>query len=413
MKIFHLPDLGEGLAEAEVREWYVKEGDIVKVDQPLVSMETAKAVVDVPSPYAGKIIQLHGKANEIVKTGAPLISYEIEGGAADKGSADKSNLRNESSDKDNKSKIDKGSVVGKLESSDDKWDDSAVIVGGAKNKSATKSATVKAMPVARVLAQQLNVELSQVTGTGPQGLITADDVKRFIEKNGQGSAEKGMEKKSSAINVQLPGETQALRGVRRVMAQTMAQSHQEVVPVTIVEDVDLSNLPPKSDITILVLKAMVAAAKAEPALNAWFDGNGLERKLFDEVHIGLAVDSPEGLFVPVIKNAESLSDAALRQKVDEYKQSVSNRSVAQKDLQGATITLSNFGMIAGRYATPIIVPPAVAILGCGRSREMVVARDGKMVVGKVMPLSLTFDHRAVTGGEATRFLATVISKLQG
>jgi 2-oxoisovalerate dehydrogenase E2 component (dihydrolipoyl transacylase) len=375
MKIFHLPDLGEGLAEAEIREWYVKEGDEVKVDQPLVSMETAKAVVDVPSPYAGKISQLHGKANEIIKTGAPLITYETDEVAADK-----------------------GSVVGKLETSEKKWEDGDVIIGGAR----TRAPAIKAMPAARVLAQQLQVDLSQVKATGPQGLITAEDVKQYIENN--------TDNKWSAT--QLTGQTEALRGVRRVMAQTMAQSHREVVPVTIVEDVDLTDLPAKSDITVHILKAIIAAAKAEPALNAWFEGKSLERKLFDEVHIGLAVDSTEGLFVPVIKNAEARTDQELRQVIDEYKKSVNSRTVAAKDLQGATITLSNFGMITGRYATPIIVPPAVAILGCGRSRDVVIPRHGQMVIGRVMPLSLTFDHRAVTGGEATRFLGTVIQHLQ-
>ena len=375
MKIFYLPDLGEGLAEAEIREWYVKEGDVVKVDQPLVSMETAKAVVDVPSPYDGKIKQLHGKANEIIKTGAPLISYETD-----------------------EVQIDKGSVVGKLESSEKKWDDGDVIIGGAKTR-VSSSSTIKAMPAARVLAQQLNVDLSEIKPTGPQGLITAQDVKQFIE--------------NKSHSTPLTGQTESLRGVRRVMAQTMAQSHREVVPVTIVEDVDLTDLPPKTDITVRILKAMIIAAKEEPALNAWFDGKSLERKIFDEVHIGLAVDSPEGLFVPVIKNAETLSDQALRAAVDEYKKSVTARSVAAKDLQGATLTLSNFGMITGRYATPIIVPPAVAILGCGRSRDVVIARDGKMTIGRIMPLSLTFDHRAVTGGEATRFLGAVIRHLQG
>jgi len=372
MKIFHLPDLGEGLAEAEIREWYVKEGDEVKVDQPLVSMETAKAVVDVPSPYTGKIIQLHGKANEIIKTGAPLISYESDEIVADK-----------------------GSVVGKLETSEHKWDESKVIIGGGKKS----SAAIKAMPAARVLAQQLNIDLSQVKPSGPQGLITAEDVKQFIGKT-----------TSSALSI--GNNTEGLRGVRRVMAQTMSLSHREVVPVTIFEDADLSNLPPKTDITVRLLKAIITAAKEEPALNTWFDGHSLERKVFDEVHIGLAVDSTEGLFVPVIKNAETLSDADLRQKVDEYKKSVAARTVAAKDLQGATITLSNFGMITGKYATPIIVPPAVAILGCGRSRDTTMVKDGKMVVGRIMPLSLSFDHRAVTGGEATRFLGVIIRELQ-
>lgn len=372
MKIFHLPDLGEGLAEAEIREWYVKVGDEVTVDQPLASMETAKAVVDVPSPYAGKIVQLHGKVNDVIKTGASLISFETD-----------------------EVSTDKGSVVGKLETSEKKWDEGDTIIGSAK----TNAPSIKAMPAARVLANQMNVDLNLVKPTGPQGLITPADVKQFIEQKSPATA--------------FTGQTETLHGVRRAMALTMTQSHREVVPVTIVEDVDITDLPAKSDITALLLKAMVTAAQAEPSLNAWFDGKTLERKLFDEVNIGLAVDTTEGLFVPVIKNAETRSPEDLRKIIDAYKQAVRSRSVSPSDMQGATLTLSNFGMISGRYATPIIVPPAVAILGCGRSRETAMSRNGQIVLGRTMPLSLTFDHRAVTGGEATRFLAVVMKCLEG
>lgn len=375
MKIFHLPDLGEGLAEAEIREWYIKVGDEVKVDQPLVSMETAKAVVDVPSPYEGKIVELHGKANEIIKTGAPLISFQTADSSTDT------------------PKKDKGSVVGKLETSEAKWDESNVIIGSAR----TKSAAVKAMPAARVLAGQMNIDLNEVKATGPQGLITADDVKNHLAR------------KSASSHA---FETESLHGVRRVMAQAMMQSHKEIVPVTIIEDADITDLPPKSDFTVRLLKAIVAAAKAEPAMNAWFDGVALGRKIFEEVNIGIAVDSAEGLFVPVIKQAEKRSDDELRSMVDNYKQLVKTRSIPQSDMVGATITLSNFGTIVGKYATPIIVPPAVAILGCGRSREIPMVRDGKVVIGRSVPLSLTFDHRAATGGEATRFLGAVIQHLQ-
>lgn len=373
MKIFHLPDLGEGLAEAEIREWYVKVGDVVKVDQPLVSMETAKAVVDVPSPYAGKIMQLHGNANDIIKTGAPFISFELDEPVNDKP---------------------KGSVVGALEESSDKWDEGDVIIGTPK----TRTQAIKAMPAARVLANQMNIDLAQVKGTGPQGLITPDDVKQLMQHKSP---------------TQTLGEgAEALHGVRRAMAQTMAQSHKEIVPVTIIEDADITDLPANTDITARIIQAIVAAIKEEPSLNAWFDGKSLERKLFTEVNLGLAMDTPEGLFVPVIKHAEKESAANLRNKVDTYKTSVRSRSIAPSDMQGATITLSNFGTIAGRYATPIIVPPTVAILGCGRSRDIAIPRDGKIVAGRMMPLSLTFDHRAVTGGEATRFLGAVIKHLQ-
>lgn len=382
MKIFHLPDLGEGLAEAEIREWYINEGDVVKVDQPLVSMETAKAVVDVPSPYAGKIVKLHGGANEIVKTGAPLITYEMENAAAAKPTGDK------------------GTVVGKLETSESKWDDGDVIVGAPK----TTTQTVRAMPAARVLATELGVDLNSVTGSGPQGLITVQDVKA---KLGQGQRQENRNHFASD-----DVDAEKLHGVRRSMALAMVQSHQEVVPVTIFDEVDISHLPEKTDLTVRLLQAIAAAAAAEPAMNAWFDGKNLSRKLSKAVNVGLAVDTPEGLFVPVIKNVEQQAAESLRATIDTYKRDVKNRSVSPKDLQGATITLSNFGMISGRYATPIIVPPAVAILGCGKSRLEPMVKDGKVVVGKRLPLSLTFDHRAATGGEATRFLGALIKALE-
>lgn len=387
MRIFYLPDLGEGLAEAEIREWYVKEGDKVTIDQPLVSMETAKAVVDVPSPYAGTITKLHGNVNDVIKTGAAFISFDAD-------------ETTKVADTMAPSAKDKGSVVGKLETSESKWDDGDVIIGGAK----AKSSNIKAMPAARVLATQLNIDLANVKGTGPQGLITPADVKNAMGHTAAPTP--------TATAVDLPGEKHPLRGVRRMMAQAMSQSNLEIVPVTIIEDADITDLPTGTDITALLLQAIVAGAKAEPAMNAWFDGKNLERKLFTEVNIGMAVDTPEGLFVPVIKHAEKRSAEEMRKVINEYKKTVLDRSIAAADMQGATITLSNFGTIAGRYATPIIVPPAVAILGCGRSRDVAVVRDGKLVVGRVMPLSLSFDHRAATGGEATRFLGAVIDFIQ-
>lgn len=382
MTIFYLPDLGEGLAEAEVREWYVKEGDIVKVDQPLVSMETAKAVVDVPSPYNGKIVKLHGNANAIIKTGAPFITFELEGKTV-------SSVISE----------DQGSVVGKLEASEKKWDDGQVIIGAAK----TSSNQIKAMPAARVLAQQFNIDLKTITPTGPQGMITAEDVKKCFSTHHSGTT----------TAFQLPGETESLHGVRRVMAQAMMQSHREIVPVTIIEDADITNLEKGTDFTAHLLKAIAYAVTVEPAMNAWFDGSTLSRKIFKEVNVGLATDTKDGLFVPVVKDVENKTITELRSIIDRYKKTVVDRTIAPSDMQGATITLSNFGTITGKYATPIIVPPAVAILGCGRGREGALVRDGQIVVGRIVPLSLTFDHRAATGGEATRFLGAVVNYLSG
>ena len=370
MKIFHLPDLGEGLAEAEIHEWYVKEGDVVKLDQPMVSMETAKAVVDVPAPQAGKIVKLYGKNGDIIQTHAPLVEFE--------------------SSAQEVVQKDKGTVVGSLEESTTLLDESAMIIGSAKKI----AAGIKAMPIVRALAKQLNIHLNTVTASGPQGHITVDDVRKAAAPKSKFTT----------------GNVETLHGVRRSMAMVMTQSRQEVVPVTIVEDADVTSI--QTDFTVHLIQAMAMALQKEPSLNAWYDGKNMERCLHKEVNIGLAMDTEEGLFVPVLKNVEHKSSAELRSMIDIFKQTVKSRTIAPSDLQGATIALSNFGTIAGRYANPIVVPPMVAILGCGKLRDEVCARQGKMEIRRIAPFSLTFDHRAVTGGEATRFLAAVIQYLE-
>ena len=192
----------------------------------------------------------------------------------------------------------------------------------------------------------------------------------------------------------------------------MSKSHTEIVPVSLFDDADIHAWPEKTDIMVRLIRSIVEACKAEPALNAWYDGKQMGRRINEEVNLGIAVDTEEGLFVPVIKAAGSLSAEELREQINTYKASVRDRSTPQDAFHGASITLSNFGNIAGRYASPIIVPPQVAIIGVGRLREEVVAFEGSPAVHRVMPLSLTFDHRAVTGGESTRFLAAMIEDLE-
>jgi 2-oxoisovalerate dehydrogenase E2 component (dihydrolipoyl transacylase) len=366
MNIFNLPDLGEGLAEAEIREWYVKVGDAVKVDQPMVSLETAKALVDVPAPQSGTIAKLYGGVGDTIKTGAPLVEFtegERAGG---------------------------GSIVGSLEESSTSLSEDDVVIGSPKQR----AQAMKVMPAVRALAKQLNVDLTQVKPTGAQQQITLEDVQKFAGASNSGGGEK-------------------LQGVRKAMALAMTQSHQEVVMATIFDDADITDLPAQSDVTVLILQAMANAAKAEPAVNAWFDGKKLERRLSTEVNVGLAMDTQAGLFVPVLKNIAALDNVALRKRIDELKDAVKTRKVAAADLQGATISLSNFGMFAGVYATPIIVPPMVAILACGKIAERPAVHAGKVTARRLVPLSLSFDHRAVTGGEAARFLAALIKALSG
>ena len=212
------------------------------------------------------------------------------------------------------------------------------------------------------------------------------------------------------------GKAEPLRGVRKQMAKNMALAHAEVVPVTLFEDVDVHDWHPDEDITMRLIHAIAAGCRAEPALNAWFDGQQLARRVHDDINLGVAVDTEQGLFVPVIRDIGNRQVADIRDGLNRLREDVIKRTIPPSELQGGTITLSNFGtitggVIAGRYATPIVVPPTVAILGSGVIREQVVAYQGVVQVRRVLPLSLTFDHRAATGGEAARFLRAVIEDL--
>lgn len=349
MKTFMLPDLGEGLAEAEIVEWYVKPGDKVESDQNLVSVETAKAHVDIPSPHAGVVLKTYGSPGDIVKTGSPLVDFEGDNAEP---------------------KEDAGAIVGTLESSD-------IVFPTATPGHA------KATPAVRALAKELSVDLQSVEASGSDGTITRQDV-----LSASGKAECGFE---------------PLKGARRTMSKTMSSSHESVVPVTIMDEAILSK-EKKKDITLSLIKAIIEAVKVEPALNAWFDGHELARKIHSNIHLGLAVDTEAGLFVPVLHGVEGLENSAIRRRINEIKDQVQKRAISVEALQGATFILSNFGNFSGRFATPIVVPPMVAILGAGRLRELTSEQYQ-------LPLSLTFDHRAVTGGEAARFLKAILDSL--
>lgn len=384
MTIFNLPDLGEGLPDAEIREWYVQSNDIIKVDQPMVAMETAKALVDIPAPFSGKIIKLYGKVGDIIKTGEALIDIEAENQPR----------------KNN----DCATVVGNLQLGGAIIEESPL---GVQPKSASRPNGIKATPAIRALAKKFQVNLNDCKGTGPEGQILVDDIKKIIQQNSSKKAE-------SIVNTSSPLSPgyEPLRGVRRVMASTMKQIQLSIVPVTLVDDADIHAWPEKTDITLRLIRAIMAACHREPRLNAWFDESRLALCKHNQIDLGIAMDAPEGLFVPVLKNIAQESAVNLRKTIDKFKLEVKNRTISPDDLQGATFVLSNVGVFAGRYATPLIIPPMVAILAAGRINEKVVSEQGKISVHKQLPLSLTVDHRVITGGEAARFLSALIIDLQ-
>jgi 2-oxoisovalerate dehydrogenase E2 component (dihydrolipoyl transacylase) len=207
------------------------------------------------------------------------------------------------------------------------------------------------------------------------------------------------------------GQPDQLKGVRRNMARVMADAHSKVVPTTLADDADIHAWQPGNDIMVRLIRSMVTACKAVPALNAWFDGDNLTRTLHPHVDIGIAVDTEDGLFVPALRNADVLDAAGVRTALNRIRDQVKTRSIPAEELKGYTISLSNFGVFAGRYATPVVVPPCVAIVAAGKLRHEVVAVMGAIETHRVIPLSLTFDHRAATGGEAARFLKAMLDDL--
>lgn len=423
MTTFNLPDLGEGLPEAEIVAWHVKEGERVKLDQPMVSVETAKAVVEVPSPFSGTIRRLHAKAGDVVATGAPLVDFDVEGAAA-------AAKKPEPAPKvDPKKADDSGTVVGNMPATSEEEYVETAIAGGSR---AVNRDRVRAAPAVRALAKRLGVDLAVVPGTGKGGLITVDDVMGSggngpaaaptsrVHTPHAGTSPTGAAARTSAparsapqpARAATPTEPERLRGLRRGMAHSMSLSRDQVAMCTLFDDADLHAWIRKSDYTVRVMRAIAQASAVEPSLNAHFDAETSTRTLHQRVDIAMAVDTPEGLIVPVVRDVASRDARQLRAELDRIKGSARERSVAPEEMRDFTIMLSNFGMIAGRYATPLIVPPAVAILGTGKLQHDVVAVMGGIEVHLRMPLSLTFDHRCVTGGEAARFLGAVIQDLE-
>ena len=465
IRTFHLPDLGEGLPDATIVEWLVKEGGTVKLDEPLVSMETAKAVVEVPSPFSGKLAKAYGANGDVIATGAALADFEIDPKMPQRAEAESTGHHHApppakpakatagkgagteapdgkgvvASDEggeivhdDDSGRADEGTVVGAMQSSDRVHAEQATSVGG-----------VKAVPAVRALAKKLGVDLARVAASGAGGVVTMKDVKDAAAAgtakvgaapvraaptrpspaagaaaspaSGRGErttlSAAGKPMRTSPPSVAATGQPEQLKGVRRNMARVMADAHAKVVPTTLADDADIHAWLPGNDITGRLIRSIVRACKAVPALNAWFDGENLTRTLHPHVDIGIAVDTEDGLFVPALRNAHILDAAGVREAVNRLRTSVEDRSIPPSELSGYTISLSNFGVFAGRYATPVVVPPCVAIIAAGKGRYQMTPVMGGFESHRVIPLSLTFDHRAATGGEAARFLKAMLDDL--
>ncbi|MBI5967059.1 MAG: 2-oxo acid dehydrogenase subunit E2 [Deltaproteobacteria bacterium] len=405
---FKLPDLGEGLTEGEIVKWLVKVGDLVEEGQVFVQVETDKAIIEIPSPKKGMVLKLGAAEGETVQVRQVII---VLGEPGEKLAAIPE------PEKEVKVRPSVG-VVGELEEAPEE----------VEEKVERKEAEILAVPMVRKLARDLEVDLRTVKGSGPQGRITKEDViKAAREKK---PPEKAVPEKAIKVSPKhdLYGyiERVPLRGMHKTIAQSMVKSKSTIPHAAGMDEADVTQLialkvkakeraaQKKIHLTILpfVIKAVVAALEEHPYLNSSLDEESSEIILKKYYNIGVAVDTKDGLMVPVVKNAKGKNIFHLAGELTELSEKARNRTIDLADLKGGTFTITNFGAMGGTFGFPIIRHPEVAILGMGKILEKPVVVEGKIEVRKVLPLSLSFDHRVVDGAEAVRFMNTVIELLE-
>jgi len=370
-KAFRLPDLGEGLTEGEVARWLVAEGQTIAEDEPLVEIQTDKATVEIPSPFAGTVLEILVAEGEIAPVGTNLVVIGEPGEAAAGASSNK--LLQAS-----------GPPAGELGSSDKLLQGSGALASEAERR-------VQATPVVRRIAQDLGVDLGAVTGTGPGGRITEEDV-RGAGVPGEGD-----------------GRREPLRGVRRIVAEHMARAHREVPPVTWVEECDLDGIPLERLLSAVV-KACADCLPEFPELNARLERDAIV--YLERYDMGIAVQTDEGLVVPVVRDAASKSVEELGEEIARLAERARARALEAHELRDSTFTVTSAGKLAGLFQTPIVNHPEVAILSVGRVAPRPVVRDGEIVVRAMGTVAITFDHRVVDGARAAAFGLAVISRLQ-
>ncbi len=396
---FRFPDLGEGIAEGEVKKWLVKVGDVVSKDQSLAEVETDKAVVEIPSPVAGKVLRLDHKEGELVKVGEVLAVIGEEGEAAEGGPSPPPAVMEE--------RPPSLSVVGELPTEE-------VVVTSATQKRSPRD--VKAMPAVRKAAQDRDVDITSVKATGPSGQVLESDL-------GARSAPRTVPK----FDIYGYVDRVPIRGIRRTTAKRMLESQARTAAVTSMEQADVTRLvgmrerlkgPMKEqkgvNLTYMpfIVTAIVRALKLHPLLNSMIDDEREELIIKKYYNIGVAVAIDDGLMVPVIKAADQKSLWELAEEIALLAKSAQERKIDLADLKGGTFSITNYGVFGGTYGTPIINYPETAILGIGRIMDAALVVDGAVKVRKVLPLSLTFDHRAYDGAVAAKFLRDLVRLLE-
>jgi pyruvate dehydrogenase E2 component (dihydrolipoamide acetyltransferase) len=380
---FKLPDLGEGIAEVELRRWLVTEGQRIEEHQTVAEVETDKAVVEVPSPHAGIVCGLHGREGEVLRVNDVLMTICEEG-------APQVRPRH-------------AGIVGELPEADD-----------IPINQAVKGIELKATPLVRRLARERGIDLQKISGSGPHGSITPEDLER------------GMPVAPATDEAFGPVERLPFRGIRRTTARNVLAAQQRTAFVTVTEEADISELSllrsreqaaagsRGTHLTFLpfFIKAVQHALRDYPSFNAAVDDAADTIVLKKHYHFGIAVETPDGLMVPVIRNVDRKSVLDLAAEIQTLGEKARSRTISLEELKGSSFTITNFGHFGGLFATPIINWPDVAIIGFGRIGERPWVHDGAIAIRTILPISLTFDHRITDGVTAARFLARVVSFLQ-
>ncbi|MEW6110082.1 MAG: dihydrolipoamide acetyltransferase family protein [Nitrospirota bacterium] len=379
---FVLPDLGEGITEGEIRKWLVKEGDAVEEHQNVLEIETDKAIVEVPSPRKGRVSRINKEEGDIAKVGEVLMTIAEEGEAVEE--KPKAEERPKSV-----------SVVGVLPEEEEEEE-------------------ILATPAVRAYARELGVKIETVRGSGPAGSITKEDVRDASEKA------KKAEDRHGAV------ERFPLKGLRRTIAKNLMISQKTTAFVTGMDEADITDLWDLRErekkvflqkgihLTFLpfFIKAVQHALREHPFLNASVDEEREEILIKKYYNIGIAVDTPDGLMVPVIKDADRKTILELATEIQDLSRKARERKIKIEEMKGSTFTITNYGHFGGIFATPIINYPDVAILGTGRISEKPWVKEGRIAARRILPLSLTFDHRVTDGVDAAKFLSKTINYLE-
>lgn len=398
-KIIKMPDIGEGVAEAEIVEWHVKAGDVIAEDQLLAAVMTDKATVEVPSPVAGTVLQIGAEAGTVMAVGAMLVEIEVEGTGAD--------------DAPPPPPVQAAPPVPVKPAMPEKPVFSAV-----QPSSTIVYDKPLASPAVRALARELGVDLTQVQGSGPAGRITRDDLDHFTASGGSAH--------SSAYQRRDGTEQIKITGLRRKIAERMAKSSREVAHFSYVEEVDVTDLEilrstlntshaeRRGKLTVLpfILRALVVALRDFPQMNALYDEEAQVLTRHQAAHIGMATQTPSGLMVPVLHHAEAMDLWAMAAEITRLAGAAREGVAKREELSGSTITVTSLGDLGGLVTTPVINQPEVAIIGVNRIAIRPQWQENQFVPRKMMNLSSSFDHRMVDGYEAAAFIRRIRQLLE-